>query len=176
MEMTIFYLTCYQQYRRTIVKDVADYIENVLSEKRSEFGNKAVCPFAKPELESGKLMIDSVGKKSLGQLIDEFYVSEYESALFIIKSDIPANQTQKFQIFVNKVLRIKGLSEYKNICFNPNDQVAVDGYNPRSKAPYFMINIARKETLIKAQQSLQKTDYYDKLPEDYKKFLKLSNK
>ncbi len=155
---------------------ISEYITNVLNENRSEFGNKAVCPFAKPELETGKLMIEAVGDKSLGQLIDEFYLSDYESALFIIKQNVPANQTQKFQIFVNKVLRTKGLEEYKNICFNPNDQVAVDGYNPRSRAPYFMINIARKEVLINAQQALQKTNYYDKLPEDYKKFLKLSSK
>ena len=155
---------------------VKQYIEDVLAEKRQEFGNKAVCPFAKPELESNKLMIATIGDKSLGQLIDEFYLSKYESALLIIKDDVPAEQTQKFQIFVNKVLKTKGLKQYKNICFNPNDQVAVDGYNPRSKAPYFMINIAHREVLLNAQAALEKTNYYDKLPEDYKKFLKLSSK
>tara|TARA_R100001509_G_scaffold149669_1_gene108223 strand:- start:1567 stop:2058 length:492 start_codon:yes stop_codon:yes gene_type:complete len=158
------------------MKDVTDYIESVLSEKRPEFGNKAVCPFAKPELESNKLMIASIGKKSLGQLIDEFHISEYESALFIIRNSVPAEQTQKFQIFVNKVLKTKGLNQYKNICFNPNDQISVEGYNPRSKAPYFMINIAHRDILLNAQQALQKTSYYDKLPEDYRKFLKLSSK
>tara|TARA_Y100000592_G_scaffold75677_1_gene118255 strand:+ start:2032 stop:2526 length:495 start_codon:yes stop_codon:yes gene_type:complete len=157
-------------------KIINEYITNVLSENRSEFGNKAVCPFAKPELETNKLMIEAIGDKSLGQLIDEFYLSDYESALFIIKDNVPANQTHKFQIFVNKVLKTKGLTEYKNICFNPNDEVAVDGYNPRSKAPYFMINIARREVLLNAQEALQKTNYYDKLPEDYKIFLKLSSK
>ena len=38
-------------------KKVKDYIENVLAQKRPEFGGKAVCPFAKPELEMQKLMI-----------------------------------------------------------------------------------------------------------------------
>ena len=57
-------------------KLVNDYITDVLSENRPEFGNKAVCPFAKPELETGKLMIEAVGDKSLGQLIDEFYLSD----------------------------------------------------------------------------------------------------
>lgn len=159
-----------------VSKFVKEYIKNILAEKRLEFGNRAVCPFAKPELESNKLMISTIGEKSLGQLIDEFYLSEYESALFIIKKDIPANQTQKFQIFVNKVLKTKGLKEYKNICFNPNDEISVDGYNPRSKAPYFMINIARRDVLIEAQKALQKTEYYDKLPEEYRKFLKLPTK
>jgi len=176
MEMIICYLTCYQQSRKIMTKNVKDYITNVLSEKRPEFGNKAVCPFAKPELESNKLMIASIGEKSLGQLIDEFYISKYESALFLIKENVPAEQTQKFQIFVNKVLKTKGLTQYKNICFNPNDQVSVDGYNPRSKAPYFMINIAHRDALLSAQEALKKTAYYDKLPESYRKFLKISNK
>ena len=90
-----------------MTKKVTSYITNVLAEKRSEFGGKAVCPFAKPELDSNKLMIASIGDRSLGQLIDEFYLSNYESALFIIKDDVPAEQTQKFQIFVNKVFLTK---------------------------------------------------------------------
>lgn len=156
-------------------KKVEEYIENVLAEKREEFGGKAVCPFAKPELLSNKLMIAHVGDKGLGQLIDEFHLSEYESALFFIKDDVPAEQTEKFQIFVNRVLKKKGLKQYKNICFNPNDKVSVDGYNPRSKAPFFMINIAKKDVLESAQNALLKTGYYDKIPDDYRMFLKLSN-
>ena len=88
---------------------------------------------------------------------------------------MPAEQTEKFQIFVNRVLKKKGLKQYKNICFNPNDKVSVDGYNPRSKAPFFMINIAKKDVLESAQNALLKTGYYDKLPDDYRMFLKLSN-
>ena len=153
---------------------VEEYIENVLSEKRVEFGGKAVCPFAKPELDSGKLMISFVGDKSLDQLIDEFVSSKYESALFVIKDNVTAEQTQKFQLFVNRLLNVKGLKQYKNICFNPNDQVEIDGYNPRSKAPYFMINIAHKDVLDSAQLALQKTNYYDKLPDEYLKFLYLN--
>ena len=41
-------------------KDAKDYINNVLAERRSEFGDKAVCPFAAPELEANKLMIVTV--------------------------------------------------------------------------------------------------------------------
>ena len=45
-------------------EDVKDYINNVLDEKREEFGGKAVCPFAAPELKANKLMIVRVGDKS----------------------------------------------------------------------------------------------------------------
>ena len=157
-------------------EDVKDYINNVLDEKREEFGGKAVCPFAAPELKANKLMIVRVGDKSLTDLIEQFHKSDYESALFIIEKDIPAKQTKKFQYFVNELLKQQGLKDYKNICFNPNDDVDIDGYNPRSLSPYFMINIANRKVLSKAHRALKKTNYYDKLPDKYRKFLNLKDK
>lgn len=157
-------------------KLVKDYINNVLREKRPEFGGRAVCPFAGPELDSNKLMIGEVGDKNLIELIHDFDNSDYESALFIIKEQIPAEQTKKFQKFVNTLLKQEGLLEYKSICFNPNDQVSVDGYNPRSLSPHFMVNIAHRKILSKANKSLKKTNYYDKLPEEYLSFLQVNVK
>ena len=157
-------------------EDVKDYINNVLDEKREEFGGKAVCPFAAPELKANKLMIVRVGDKSLTDLIEQFHKSDYESALFIIEKDIPAKQTKKFQYFVNELLKQQGLKDYKNICFNPNDDVDIDGYNPRSLSPYFMVNIANRKVLSKAHRALKKTNYYDKLPNKYRKFLNLKDK
>ena len=153
-----------------------DYINNVLNERRPEFNNKAVCPFAAPELKNNRLMIATVGDQGLTDLIDQFHRSEYESALFIIEQDIPAKQTKKFQYFVNLLLSERGMTDYKNICFNPNDDVDIEGYNPRSLAPYFMVNIANKRVLSKAHRGLKKTNYYDKLPDKYRKFLNLKDK
>ena len=157
-------------------QDVKDYINNVLDQKRPEFGGKAVCPFAAPELKANRLMIERVGDKSLTDLIEDFRNSDYESALFIFEKDVPADQTKKFQYFVNRLLKQQGLDDYKNICFNPNDNVDIDGYNPRSLSPHFMVNIADKKVLSKAHRALKKTDYYDRLPDKYRKFLNLKEK
>ena len=158
------------------MKDVEDYINNVLDEKRPEFGGKRVCPFAAHELSSNKLMIAELGDKSLIDLFHEFKNSDYDSALLIVKEDMPAEETKNFQIFVNKLLDYEGMGEYKNICFNPNDKVAVDGYNPRAQAPYFMVNIASRKVLGKAARTLRKTNYYDRLPDEYLSFLKVKLK
>jgi len=158
------------------MKDVEDYINNVLDEKRPEFGGKRVCPFAAHELSSNKLMIAELGDKSLIDLFHEFKNSDYDSALLIVKEDMPAEETKNFQIFVNKLLEYEGMGEYKNICFNPNDKVAVDGYNPRAQAPYFMVNIASRKVLGKAARTLRKTNYYDRLPDEYLSFLKVKLK
>jgi hypothetical protein len=68
------------------------------------------------------------------------------------------------------------LGDHKNICFNPNDEATVDGYNPRSLAPYFMVNIAPREILSKAAKTLRKTNYYDRLPDEYLSFLKIKDR
>jgi len=158
------------------LKVVEDYINSVLDEKRSEFGGKRVCPFAARELYTNKLMIMEVGEKNLIDLILNFRDSTYESAIFLLSEDLSDKETKDFQAFVNTLLRYSGMEEYKNICFNPNDKVSVDGYNPRSLSPGFMINIAKKEVLSKASKALKKTNYYDRLPEDYLKFLKVAIK
>ena len=121
-------------------------------------------------------MIAHLNDKSLIDLIEDFKRSNYNSALFIIEQDIPAEDTKRFQSFVNKLLKALGLEDYKNICFNPNDKVTVDGYNPRSRAPYFMVNIAARKELHKAAKTLRKTYYYDRLPDEYLSFLKIKNK
>ncbi len=81
---------------------IKDYINNVLREKRDEFGGMAVCPFAGPELDANKLMIDVIGDKNLAQLMMEFAKSDYESALFALKENLTDEETKSFQIFVNK--------------------------------------------------------------------------
>ena len=156
--------------------EAKDYIKNVLNERRTEFGNKAVCPFAAPELKANRLMIATVGEKGLLDLINDFGESDYESALFVIKEDVPAKQTKKFQYFVDQLLKQQGLNQYRNICLNPNDDVDADGYNPRAQSPYFMINISKKTAISKAHRALKRTNYYDKMSNNYRKFLNLKDK
>ena len=85
-------------------KEIKNYINDVLSERRAEFGGKAVCPFAAPELEADRLMIAKVGDKSLIDLIDEFTNSVYESALFIIEEDIPGRTNKKVPALRQQVI------------------------------------------------------------------------
>jgi len=160
---------------------VVDYINEVISQPRPEFGGMPVCPFAKPELDKDRLMIDVINEnQSLGFLLDKYKNSKYSSALFILELPedevLTAKETKDFQVFVNKVIRHKGYKDIKTICFNPNDSVSINGFNPRGKAPYFLINIAGREELHKAHKSLTKTSYYDNMDVKYKSFLKIGGK
>ena len=139
------------------------------------------CPFAGPELDSGRLMISVVipDKVPLPTLITEFLESNKNSALFaqLTDGELSAFDTGMYERFINILLKRMGAEEYKCICFNPNDKdTVIDGFNARSQAPYFLINIARRDELSKAHKTLRKTNYYDRLNDAYLKFLELETK
>jgi len=167
--------------RDKIINEVKDYINNVIRPPRKEFGGMPTCPFAGPELDSGRLMIDVVvpDEVPLPDLITKFLKSDNNSALFaqLTDQEFSAHDTGMYERFINVLLKRMGAKEYKCICFNPNDKVTeVDGFNARSQAPYFLINIARREELSKAHKTLRKTQYYDRLNEAYIDFLDIKPK
>ena len=71
-------------------KQITDYINNVLNEKRSEFSGMAVCPFAAPELANNKLMIAMLGEddKGIRDLLEEFAASDYDSAIIALPHEL----------------------------------------------------------------------------------------
>ena len=166
---------------KTIENKVTNYINEVIRPPRKEFGGMPTCPFAGPELDSGRLMINAIcpGGKTLPDLIEDFLKSDYNSALFALVTDekLSAEDTKQYQKFVNRVLKREGAKDYKVICFNPSDVITeVDGFNARSLAPYFLINIAHKLELGKAHKTLMKTKYFHRLSDAYLKYLHVDPK
>ena len=162
----------------SLKKRMIGYINHILRPKREEFGGVPVCPFAGAELDQDKLLID-VFDPDNGSFIDkiqELKDSKYTSALFaqVNMDDIPESDTRKYQSFLNKLVKTHGFNEYKIICFNPKDTVSdIDGFNPRQFVPAFLINVADKKELGKAHRTIMKTNYFDKMSEKYKKYLKV---
>ena len=154
------------------------YINFILRPKREEFGNMPVCPFAGPELDQDRLMIDifDPNKESFIDKVQEFKDSKYSSALFAqVKTDtIPESDTRKYQSFLNKLIKTNGFTDYKIICFNPEDTItSIDGFNPRQFVPAFLINIADKKELGRAHRTIMKSKYFDRMSDSYKKYLKV---
>ena len=154
------------------------YINFILRPKREEFSGMPVCPFAGPELDQDKLMIDIFDPESETFIdkMQQFVDSKYNSALFaqVNSEPIPASETRKYQSFLNKLIKIKGFTDYKIICFNPEDSITeVEGFNPRQFVPAFLINVADKKELGKAHRTIIKSKYFDKMSDAYKKYLKV---
>lgn len=163
---------------KQIVSEILSYLINVIEPERDEFSGFATCPFSKAERTQNKVWIAKfdMTKVSMLDMVEGMLSRGHESGLFaLFENDLPINmepeETKKFQTFINSLLGQAGYDDYKSVCFNPNDQVEVQGFNPRSSAPYFLINIAKREVLEKANKSLKKTKYYAKMPSKYRKFL-----
>ena len=149
----------------------------ILRTPREEYGGMAPCPFVGAEVDKNKLMIEIFNpeKNSIIDMMNKFVNSDYDSALFIQKTDelLLSKDTYKYQNFINRLLKKSGFEKYKCICFNPNDTTEVDGFNVRSKSPYFLINVADRKILSKAHKSLLRTKYFDNMGDKYKKYLKV---
>ena len=153
---------------------VLNYI-GILRTPRDEYGGMPACPFVGAEVDKGKLMIDKFDpeENTLLDKVQELEESDYDSALFIQVSDevLSKHDTVKYQDYINKTMKENGYGHLKCICFNPNDELDIDGFNARGHAPYFLINIATREALDKAHNVLSKTKYYDNMNKRYLKYL-----
>ena len=153
---------------------VLSYI-GLLRTPRKEYGGLPACPFVGAEIDKGKLMIDKLdpNESTLIDKIKSYDESEYDSALFVQVSDeiLSGHDTVGYQDYINRTMKENGYGHLKCICFNPNDKIEIDGFNARSHAPYFLINIATREALDKAHKTLAKTKYYDSMNKRYLKYL-----
>ena len=80
---------------------------------------------------------------------------------------------RKFDVFLRMIPGQPGtISRPKKQHFDAkNDDLQIEGYNPRSKAPCFLINMAYTDHLSRSHRALQNTNYYDKMPATYKNYL-----
>jgi hypothetical protein len=165
----------YTNFKEKVLK----YI-NFIRVPRKEYGGMPACPFVGTEIDAGKLMIDKFDP-NVDTLLDKVKVydeSEYDSALFVQVSDEELSKfdTVGYQDYINKTMKENGYPHLKCICFNPNDELDIDGFNARSHAPYFLINIATREALDKAHNVLSKTKYYDNMNKRYLRYLHMEEK
>ena len=162
--------------REQLIKQMTDFVINVLEEKLPEFSGFAVCPFVKADRIKDQLHIDvlETPKDTLVDVVLRFVRSGKRSALIGQPNiNVKASETKGYREFINLVLEEAGYGEIGALCFNPNSDMNIEGYSPYTSMPFFMINFAYFNDLEKARRSLLKTDYYNKMPKTYKNFLGL---
>jgi len=160
----------YTNFKERVLKYIG-----ILRTPRDEYGGMPACPFVGPELDQEKLMIKKFDPKenTLLEMVKEYDGSDYDSALLVQVSDeiLSGHDTVGYQDYINRTMKENGYGHLKCICFNPNDKLEIDGFNARSHAPYFLINIATREALNKAHKTLSKTKYYDNMNKRYLDYL-----
>ena len=162
--------------RTVIIAKVNEYID-WLATPNEAFGGFPICPFVEKERASGKLKYEifKIGfTKPVFDLIEEWDEEDKYSSMIIAHiSDIKMSEYKTFQHWFNRGLRKRKMGYVKTICFHPDDEFEVGGVKTRSKAPYFLLNIAYQDELNKAHQALKNTKYYDGFTDENKKYLKV---
>ena len=157
-----------------LLEEVMSYITDVLETRREEFSGFSVCPFVKADRVADQLFLKVYDneKQSFLSVVGEFIKSGKRSALIAqINGDVPGDETSGYQNFINTLLDEAGYGNIGSLCFNPKDELDIDGYNPRSLAPCFLINLAYKKDLSKGHRALKRTNYYDNMPKKYLNYL-----
>ena len=153
---------------------VDEFIE-LLRKPTKHFGGLPPCPFVASEVEQDKLMIDlfDPSDSSIIDKVNELIESNYDSLLLVQVMDgsIDSEQSHLYELYINKILKNSKHSNYKCVCFNPQDKMFSGDLNIRKHSPYIMLNIAKKDILAKSHKKLSKTKYYDKMDENYLNYL-----
>ena len=159
--------------KEKLLAQLNEYLD-LLEKPRQEYEGLPTCPFIKKERLKNKLMLDVFDHHS-ENFIDNIHVlanSDYTDAVFAqnIDDSLSTQDSKTYQNFLNKLLK-KTFKQYKVIIINPADNFAVNGYNPRSFAPCFLIVVTDKKKLSRAHKQMLSTKYFTNFGDDYLKYL-----
>ena len=159
--------------KEKLLAQLNEYLD-LLEKPRQEYEGLPTCPFIKKERLKKKLMLDVFDHHS-ENFIDKIHVlsnSDYTDAVFAqnIDDSLSTQDSKTYQNFLNKLLK-KTFKQYKVIIINPADNFAVNGYNPRSFAPCFLIVVTDKKKLSRAHKQMLNTKYFTNFGDDYLQYL-----
>ena len=169
---------------KIVRKNILEYLK-FLEKPRDEFSGQPVCPYVSKEVKDDSMLIDTFypQEEDFIEKIKEFDKSDYRTATYARMTE-DRNFQKGFKVYpltkesvlyekyINEKLRKNGFEDLKTICFSSKDSLEVEGFNPRSKSPYFLVTITYRKHLDDAHTSIKKTDYFSKLPFEYEKFLR----
>ena len=161
--------------REEIIGKVKKYIVEVLEPSRPELFGFPACPFIKSERLNNKIMYDIISERKFIDLVRDFHLSDYTTAVFVQPlppgEKMPPDEADEYQRFVNAVMKENGFGQYKNICISPEQEMNIDGFNPRGQAPYVLINIGSRKEFEMTHSKIERTKYFDNFSKDYRNYL-----
>ena len=171
-----------KESRDTIIDKVAQYL-HWLTIPKKEFGNMPVCPYLDKEMRDNLLYIDIwyPHESSFMDIMESFLLSGKNSALVICPNthtiDYSEVSRKTIQRQITDLLRKNPHTDYlKSMIFSPYEDFEVAGVKTRSKAPYFLINVAPTKQLGKSHKDLKKTKYFDNFSDEDKQRLNVPKK
>ena len=162
--------------KKQIIEKVKKYVVDILEPSRPELFGFPACPFIKAERIKKSIMYDVISEdRKFVDLIREFDLSTYTTAVFVQLlpegESMTPQDADDYQRFINAVMKENGFGKYKNICISPTQTMSIDGFSPRSSAPYVLVNIGDRAEFAKTHKRIATTKYFDNFPEEYREYL-----
>lgn len=151
-----------------VLDTMLQYMQTVLEQPNSTFGNLPICPFAQSFRLQQRIQFqvycfnfsDLNGQSGLMQMIDAFKTNPQFDALLVIHPNpqvMTVNALEQFVDQLNQLLEAQSLVAHSG---HPEDSFNINGVYTR-REPYLNFTVQSPEKLKWASQLLQKTRYYE---------------
>ena len=168
-----------RESKDVIIDKVSQYL-HWLTIPKKEFGNMPICPYLDTELRKEQLYLDIwyPHLNSFMDIMESYLLTSKNSALVICPNthtiDYSEVSRKSIQKQITDLLRRNSQMDYlKCMIFSPYEDFEVAGVKTRSKAPYFLINVASRKHFSDSHKKLMDTRYFDKFSKEEKKKLKV---
>ena len=150
-----------------IVDEIAHYCQQVLEQPNSAFGNKPACPFSRREREADKIQYEffAIGPEGpsadVVEVVREFAVAGRYTTLLVIDPDqrVTVEEAVAYGVELSRQCRSQQII---TISVHPDDDYAIDGFQPRRGVPYVIMLCQAASYLRDAKKQLEGSGYYAK--------------
>jgi hypothetical protein len=150
-----------------IVGEIAAYCQQVLERPNQVFGNKPACPFSRRERESDKIQYEFMAivpdgpSPEVVQAVREFAAAGLYTTLLVIDPDrcVTVDEAVAYGVELTRQCSAERIIA---ISVHPDDDYAIDGFQPRRGVPYVTMLCQAASYLREAKQQLEGTNYYAK--------------
>jgi len=158
-------------------KKILDWFD-FLTKPRKEFSGYPVCPFLKEELKNKTMLLDTYypQQDDFLEKVNSFIDSDYKVAVYARMgrdhefeygidphygySMLPLHKESVwYGNYIDLKMEDNNITGLRCVCFSPNDVQEIEGFNPRSKTPYFLITLVNTKELYQARDKIEKTEY-----------------
>jgi len=150
-----------------IVDDITHYCQQVLEPPNRAFANKPACPFSRREREADKIQYEffAIGPEGpsddVVQVVREFAIAGRYTTLLVIDPDrrVTVAEAAAYGVELSRQCRSQQIVA---ISVHPDDDYAIDGFQPRRGVPYVIMLCQAASYLRDTKKQLEGSGYYAK--------------
>jgi hypothetical protein len=153
--------------RRDAIVRMEEYFRNVLEKPVAAFGNKPPCPFSRRERDERRVryeffaILPAAPSDDVVELLKEFSAAGQHTTLLVVDPEKAITVAEGVE-YGRELSRRCQEQKIIAISVHPDDDFAIDGFQPRHGIPYVTVLCQAAAYLQDAKNQLAGTDYYSR--------------